>query len=80
MKDSSDHQEMSFRSKQAFDEHGTLNAEELGALVEIAIRDGHIDPKEKQVLENVMARLEQEELDPELAESVEELKKILENF
>lgn len=80
MPESRDYLEMTFRSINAFANDGTLDAEELGELVEIALRDGHIDANEKRVLENVLSRLNDEDLNDELSESVEELKKILQHF
>ncbi|MFG0380113.1 hypothetical protein ACF8C6_04015 [Pseudomonas sp. zbq_18] len=63
MSESRDYLELSFRSIQCFANDGRLDVHELGALLDIAERDGVIDDNEIRVLKNIVARIKPEEID-----------------
>jgi hypothetical protein len=70
MTESRDYLEMSFRSIECFANDGTLDAEELMKIVNIALKDGVVDENEKRVLRNIIDRLKTDELDGELSEKI----------
>ena len=58
-----DYLEMTFRSIQCFANDGRLDLHELGALLDIAERDGAIDDNEIRVLKKIIAQIKPEEID-----------------
>lgn len=62
MSEARDYLEMSFRSIQCFSNDGTLDANELGKILEIAEKDGKIDNNEMRVLKNIIARIKPHEV------------------
>ena len=78
-KESRDYLEMSFRSIQCFSNDGRMLPDELGELVQIALRDGVIDDNEKRVLRNIFSRLTPAELTEEMKEKIEAIKSQIES-
>lgn len=78
MAESRDYLEMSFRSIECFANDGTLDADELMKIVNIALKDGVVDDNEKRVLHNIIDRLNSQELDGELAEKIEGISALFE--
>ena len=73
----SDYLELTFRSINAFADDGKLDASELNELLVIALRDGEIDEDEKRVLNNIMSKVREEEIDEPLAEKIKEVKSLI---
>lgn len=69
-KKSRDHLEMAFRSIECFSNDGKLSVDELQKLLDIALRDGHVDADEKRILGNIIKRLNISELTPEMQAKV----------
>ena len=63
MKESRDYLEMTFRSIECFSNDGKLDAAELGQILEIAEKDGHIDKNEMRVLRNIISKIKPHEVD-----------------
>lgn len=63
MSESRDYLEMSFRSIECFSNDGKLDAKELGAILDIAEKDGEIDQNEMRVLRNIISSVKPEEID-----------------
>lgn len=72
--ESRDYLEITFRSIKCFADDGKLDVNELNALVEIALKDGVVDDNEKRVLRNIIQRLTDAELTPEMKSKVAELR------
>lgn len=70
MSGSRDHLEMIAKSIEGFLNGGSLNAAELGEIVDIAERDGQIDQNEIRVLRSIVAKIKPEEVDAELREQL----------
>jgi len=73
----SDYLELTFRSINAFADDGKLDASELNELLVIALRDGEIDDDEKRVLNNIISKVREEEIDAPLAEKIKEVKSLI---
>lgn len=71
---SNDYIELSYRSIQCFTNDGQLDANELEKLLSIALRDGVVDDDEKRVLNNIISKLNPEELTPEMKQKIAEIK------
>ena len=71
---SNDYIELSYRSIQCFTNDGQLDADELEKLLSIALRDGVVDDDEKRVLNNIISKLNPEELTPEMKQKIAEIK------
>ncbi|WP_312197051.1 hypothetical protein [Stutzerimonas chloritidismutans] len=67
--------EMSFRSIQCFANDGRLDVNELGALLDIAERDGDIDDNEARVLKKIIERIRPEEIDQPMRDKLAEVAK-----
>ncbi|WP_137974236.1 hypothetical protein [Pseudomonas sp. F(2018)] len=67
--------EMSFRSIQCFANDGRLDVHELGALLDIAERDGAIDDNEIRVLKKIIAQIKPEEIDQAMRDKLAEVAK-----
>ncbi|WNO09069.1 hypothetical protein [Teredinibacter sp. KSP-S5-2] len=74
MAESKDYLEMTFKSINCFADDGKLDAEELGKIFDIAMRDGELDANERRVLNNIINRVRPEELDGPLLEKMDEIK------
>ncbi|WJN58474.1 hypothetical protein [Pseudomonas sp. SO81] len=70
-----DYLEMSFRSIQCFANDGRLDVHELGALLDIAERDGAIDDNEIRVLKKIIAQIKPEEIDQAMRDKLAEVAK-----
>jgi tellurite resistance protein len=66
--------EMTFRTVKVFRADGKVDLEALDELVEIALRDGHIDAEERAVMSAVLDRIDAKTLSRELATKVAELR------
>lgn len=73
MTENRDYLELSFRSINCFANDGKLDAEELRELVDIALRDNIIDNNEIRVLNNIIGRLKEEEMDADMQDALREL-------
>ena len=67
--------EMTFRSIQCFANDGRLDVHELGALLDIAERDGAIDDNEIRVLKKIIAQIKPEEIDQAMRDKLAEVAK-----
>jgi len=76
--ESRDYLEMTFRSIDVFADDGKLDANELGELISIAMRDGKIDDNERRVLGAILDRVRPEEIDEALRNKIVELQDYLE--
>ncbi|MDH1055061.1 hypothetical protein [Aquipseudomonas alcaligenes] len=70
-----DYLEMTFRSIQCFANDGRLDVHELGALLDIAERDGAIDDNEIRVLKKIIAQIKPEEIDQAMRDKLAEVVK-----
>ena len=70
-----DYLEMTFRSIQCFANDGRLDVHELGALLDIAERDGAIDDNEIRVLKKTIAQIKPEEIDQAMRDKLAEVAK-----
>lgn len=77
MVESRDYLEMTFHSINCFADDGTLSVNELDQIVSIALKDGVIDDNEKRVLQNIVGRLKESELEGELKDRVAQLRREL---
>lgn len=68
-----DYLEMTFRSIQCFANDGRLDVHELGALLDIAERDGVIDDNEIRVLKKIIAQIKPEEIDQAMRDKLAEV-------
>jgi uncharacterized tellurite resistance protein B-like protein len=68
-----DYLEMTFRSIQCFANDGRLDVHELGALLDIAERDGAIDDNEIRVLKKIIAQIKPEEIDQAMRDKLVEV-------
>ncbi|MCQ2031733.1 hypothetical protein [Stutzerimonas zhaodongensis] len=76
MSEPRDYLEMSFRSIQCFaNDDGRLDVSELGALLDIAERDGDIDENEVRVLTKIIERIRPEEIDQPMRDKLAEVAK-----
>lgn len=75
MSEPRDYLEMSFRSIQCFANDGRLDVSELGALLDIAERDGDIDENEVRVLTKIIERIRPEEIDQPMRDKLAEVTK-----
>nr|MBF0681264.1 hypothetical protein [Pseudomonas sp.] len=75
MSEPRDYLEMSFRSIQCFANDGRLDVNELGALLDIAERDGDIDENEIRVLKKIIGRIRPEEIDQPMRDKLAEVAK-----
>ena len=75
MLDPRDYLEMTFRSIQCFANDGRLDVHELGALLDIAERDGAIDDNEIRVLKKIIAQIKPEEIDQAMRDKLAEVAK-----
>ncbi|WP_313524282.1 hypothetical protein [Stutzerimonas kunmingensis] len=75
MSEPRDYLEMSFRSIQCFANDGRLDVDELGALLDIAERDGDIDENEARVLTKIIERIRPEEIDQPMRDKIAEVAK-----
>lgn len=75
MSEPRDYLEMSFRSIQCFANDGRLDVNELGALLDIAERDGDIDDNEARVLTKIIERIRPEEIDRPMRDKLAEVAK-----
>ena len=66
-----DYLEMAYRSIECFANDGTLKADELKQIVDIALRDGVVDENEKRVLRSIFAKLNPQELTPEMLKAID---------
>jgi tellurite resistance protein len=58
------HLEIAYKSIRVFADDGTLDTDELDALLAIALRDGAIDADERRVLERVLRAALESRLSP----------------
>lgn len=72
--ESRDYLEMSFQSINCFADDGKLDANELGKIFDIALRDGVVDDNEIRVLQKIFMKLNPEELDAAMLEKIEIIK------
>lgn len=70
-----DYLEMTFRAIQCFANDGRLDVHELGALLDIAERDGAIDDNEIRVLKKIIAQIKPEEIDQAMRDKLAEVAK-----
>jgi uncharacterized tellurite resistance protein B-like protein len=70
-----DYLEMTFRSIQCFANDGRLDVHELGALLDIAERDGAIDDNEIRVLKKIISQVKPEEIDQAMRDKLTEVAK-----
>jgi len=69
-----DYLELTYRSITCFTDDGKLDVNELENLVEIAMRDGVVDDNEKRVLRNIIERLGERDLTPEMMDKIHQLR------
>lgn len=74
MKENRDYLEMTFHSINCFADDGRLDVEELGKIFTIAQRDGIVDQNEKRILQNIIGRLQPDELDESMRYLLNEIK------
>ncbi|OZG71796.1 hypothetical protein BTA51_19405 [Hahella sp. CCB-MM4] len=74
MAESRDYLEMTFRSINCFSNDGKLDASELGAIFDIAKRDGVVDQNEIRVLRNIISKVKPHEIDAAMLEKLNEIK------
>lgn len=79
MNNAKDHIEMALKAAEGFANGGTLNARELGEIIDIAERDGVIDQDEIRVLRNTISRLDPSEVTASLRSKLAELAEKLKN-
>ncbi|WP_250656013.1 hypothetical protein [Alkalimarinus coralli] len=75
MSESRDYLEMTFQSINCFADDGKLDAEELSKIFAIAQRDGVVDDNEKRVLTNIISKVKPEELDQDMLEIMNSIKR-----
>ena len=78
MSENRDYLEMTFQSINCFADDGTLDAQELGQILAIALRDGVVDDNEKRVLRNIISRVKESELDAAMIDKIKEVQTHLE--
>lgn len=76
-KESRDYLELSFESIRCFADDGRLDANELRKLIDIARRDGVMDPNEMRVLRNIIGKIRPEEVDAEMRAELQALAETL---
>jgi len=69
-----DYLELTYRSINCFADDGKLDVQELDSLVAIALKDGVVDDNEKRVLRNIIERLSEDELTPEMVAKIHQLR------
>ncbi|BFM18098.1 hypothetical protein R50073_42810 [Maricurvus nonylphenolicus] len=73
MSENRDYLEMTFRSINCFADDGTLQASELQAIFDIALRDGVVDANETRVLRNIIKRIKTSELTEEMKSTLKKI-------
>lgn len=73
-KENRDYLEMSFKSINCFANDGKLLPDELDEIFDIALRDGEVDDNEKRVLRDIISRLTESELTPEMINKIDKLR------
>ena len=72
---SNDYLEMAAKSISHFANDGKLDADELGELLEIALRDGVVDENERRILTSIINKVDPSEVDEAMLAKFEEVKK-----
>ncbi|MFP7721324.1 hypothetical protein [Lysobacter sp. A3-1-A15] len=72
-----DHLEMAFHSITCFADDGRLEAAELDRIVAIAERDGTINDDESRVLNNIISRIQPDEIDSAMKVRLDALRRKL---
>lgn len=75
-----DYLEMTFQSINCFADDGRLDVTELGKIFTIAKRDGILDLNEKRILQNIIGRIQPEELGPQMQFLLNEIKVEVNNW
>lgn len=73
MANKSDHLELAYYSVSAFGNNGKLDEHELDKLLEIALRDGHVDENETRILSNIFSKLRAYEISATMRRKVSEV-------
>ncbi len=68
---------LSYKSIQCFANDGRLLVDELDELLSIALRDGVVDEDEQRVLNNIIDRLNPDELTTDMLDKIAEVKKAI---
>lgn len=68
--------ELAYASLVVFMEDGELDVGELDALLKLATRDGEMDESEKAVLRNVFNRVLEEDVDAEVWERIQSIRRM----
>lgn len=77
MKESRDYLEMTFRSINCFANDGRIDSSELKEIFDIALRDGNIDKNEIRVLENIISKIQPDEIDAPMKEQLNEIHQLI---
>lgn len=75
MTEARDHIEMALKSIEAFANNGKLDAKELEEIIQIAERDGVIDPNEIRVFRSIISRIDPSEVDASMRRKLTEILK-----
>lgn len=75
---SNDYLEMAAKSISHVANDGKLDADELGELLGIALRDGVVDENERRILTNIINKVDPSEVDEAMLAKFEEVKKAVE--
>ena len=69
-----DHLEIAYTSMSLFQNDGTLDEAEFNQLLDIALKDGHVNDDEKRVLRGILDRLKDDEVTASFAKRINEVK------
>jgi len=69
-----DHLEIAYTSMTLFQDDGTLVEEEFNKLLDIALKDGHVNDEEKRILNSILARLKDDEITYSFKQRIVEVK------
>ena len=70
MKDSAWNAIMQYSFLRVFANDGTIDADELAMLEKLALEDGAVDPKERDVLSRVFARVDARTVSPDVWQDI----------
>ena len=69
-----DHLEIAFTSMEFFQNDGKLIESEFNQLLDIALRDGSINDDEKRILNSVLSRVKESEIDASYAARIAQVR------
>jgi len=69
-----DHLEIAYTSMELFQNDGSLNEKEFNKLLDIALKDGHVNDDEKRILNGILDRLKDDEITLSFEQRIKEVK------